>query len=56
VTANNDDDRALLKRFQLFGPPGTIFFDARGQELNSIRVIGFQNAERFSKSLDVAGI
>ena len=31
VTANNADDRALLKRFSLFGPPGTIFFDARRQ-------------------------
>ena len=30
VTQNNADDRALLKRFQLFGPPGTIFFDAQG--------------------------
>ena len=27
VTANNAEDRALLKRFHLFGPPGTIFFD-----------------------------
>ena len=31
VTANNADDRALLKRFSLFGPPGTIFFDASGK-------------------------
>ena len=28
VTANNAQDRELLKRFSLFGPPGTIFFDA----------------------------
>ena len=27
VTANNAQDRELLKRFHLFGPPGTIFFD-----------------------------
>ncbi|MBI5269761.1 MAG: protein-disulfide reductase DsbD [Burkholderiales bacterium] len=56
VTANNDDDRALLKRFQLFGPPGTIFFDAQGRELADPRVIGFQNAERFGRSLDAAGL
>jgi thiol:disulfide interchange protein DsbD len=56
VTANNDDDRALLKRFQLFGPPGTIFFDAQGRELADPRVIGFQNAERFARSLDAAGL
>ena len=56
VTANSDDDRALLKRFQLFGPPGTIFFDASGRELAQPRVIGFQNAERFGRSLDAAGL
>ena len=33
VTANNADDRALLRRFSLFGPPGMIFFDARGTEV-----------------------
>jgi hypothetical protein len=31
VTAHNDADRALLKRFSLFGPPGIIFFDAEGR-------------------------
>ena len=37
VTANNADDRALLKRFSLFGPPGTIFFDAAGKEIRAAR-------------------
>jgi riboflavin synthase len=27
VTANSPDDKALLARFKLFGPPGIIFFD-----------------------------
>ncbi|ALM85351.1 protein-disulfide reductase [Bordetella sp. N] len=52
VTANNADDRALLKRFKLFGPPGIMFFDAKGQELPQARVIGFQDATRFGRSLD----
>jgi thiol:disulfide interchange protein DsbD len=56
VTANTDDDRALLKRFQLFGPPGTIFFDAAGHELRELRVIGFQDRTRFGKSLEQAGL
>lgn len=56
VTANNAEDRELLKRFKLFGPPGTIFFDAKGQELTGVRVIGFQDAERFLQSLQAAGI
>ena len=51
VTANNSDDKALLKRFQLFGPPGIIFFDKRGGEIRRDRVIGYQDAERFLLSL-----
>jgi thioredoxin:protein disulfide reductase len=53
VTANNADDKALLKRFQLFGPPGIIFFDKQGRELQGARVIGYQNAEKFSQSLSL---
>lgn len=51
VTKNNADDKALLKRFSLFGPPGIIFFDGSRQEINEARVIGFQNAEEFLRSL-----
>jgi len=56
VTANSDDDRALLKRFHLFGPPGLIFFDAQGHELEAARVVGFQDAPRFTSSLATAGL
>jgi thiol:disulfide interchange protein DsbD len=52
VTANNADDKALLKRFSLFGPPGIIFFDTAGREVRGLRVIGFQPAERFAANLD----
>lgn len=52
VTANNAEDKALLKRFGLFGPPGIIFFDKQGQE--SGRVIGFQKPEKFLASLNRA--
>jgi thiol:disulfide interchange protein DsbD len=51
VTQNNADDRELLRRFRLFGPPGTIFFDPKGRELANLRVIGFQNAGRFAQTL-----
>jgi thiol:disulfide interchange protein DsbD len=54
VTANNEADRALLKRFSLFGPPGIIFFDAQGREIRGLRVIGYQNPERFLKTLSLA--
>jgi thiol:disulfide interchange protein DsbD len=54
VTANTAEHKALLKRFALFGPPGIIFFDARGREIEGLRVIGYQNSERFLKTLSVA--
>lgn len=54
VTANNADDRALLARFGLFGPPGIIFFDAQGREKLGQRVVGFQNAEQFLQQLELA--
>ncbi|RQS05717.1 protein-disulfide reductase DsbD [Burkholderia sp. Bp9002] len=54
VTANNPDDQALLKRFNLFGPPGIIFFDRNGNEIG--RVVGYQAAETFLRSLDHAAV
>ncbi|WP_027783306.1 MULTISPECIES: protein-disulfide reductase DsbD [Burkholderia] len=54
VTANNPDDQALLKRFNLFGPPGIIFFDRHGNEIG--RVVGYQAADTFLRSLDRAAV
>jgi len=51
VTANTPEHRELLRRFNLFGPPGIIFFDRQGAEMSK-RVIGFQNAERFGAVLE----
>ncbi len=52
VTANDADDRAMLKRFGLFGPPGIILFDRQGREIADSRVIGYQNADKFTASLE----
>jgi thiol:disulfide interchange protein DsbD len=52
VTANDAADKAMLKRFGLFGPPGIILFDGQGKEIADSRVIGYQNAEKFSTSLE----
>ncbi len=52
VTANNAEHQVLLKRFRLFGPPGIIFFDKNGNEINGLRVIGFQSADKFAGVLD----
>jgi len=54
VTAGSADHQALLKRFRLFGPPGIIFFDPAGREIQGLRVIGFQAADKFSTVLDQA--
>lgn len=56
VTANTEGQRALLRRFRLFGPPGTLFFDVSGQEVVAARVVGFQGAERFKQTLSLAGL
>ncbi len=42
VTANSDADRAVLKRFGLFGPPGIVLFGANAQEIDGGRVYGYQ--------------
>ena len=56
VTRNNLEDRELLRRFSLFGPPGTLFFDAKGRELADARVIGFQDREHFLRTLQSVGL
>ena len=56
VTQNGVHDRALLKRFGLFGPPGTLFFDRDGKEVGGTRVVGFQSTARFLETLRHAGL
>ena len=51
VTANDAADKAMLKRFGLFGPPGIILFGKDGTEIPDSRVIGYQNADKFLASL-----
>jgi thiol:disulfide interchange protein DsbD len=51
VTANNDDDQALLKRFHIFGPPTIAFYDKGGQEQADYRVVGYMKAEPFTALL-----
>ena len=56
VTANTEAERELLRRFKLFGPPGTLFFDAQGREISDARVVGFQSARRFQRTLENVGL
>ena len=54
VTANTAEDLALLKRFALYGPPGIIFFNRTGQELKPLKVIGYEDAPKFLKTVELA--
>lgn len=51
VTKNSADEKALSKKYGVFGPPAIIFFDAEGEELSSKAIIGFIEAEKFLKHL-----
>jgi thiol:disulfide interchange protein DsbD len=48
VTKNDDDDRALLNRFEIFGPPTIAFFGSDGVERKNFRLVGFAPAPRFA--------
>src|SRR5208282_6517848 len=50
VTANTKADKALLKRYGMFGPPGILFFDAKGKELSNNRMMGYLDASQFLQS------
>ncbi|MFZ2652544.1 MAG: protein-disulfide reductase DsbD [Burkholderiaceae bacterium] len=51
VTANSADDKALMRRYGLFGPPALLFFRPGGEELSAARVIGYQDARTFLNHL-----
>lgn len=47
VTANDDEDQALMRRFEIYGPPTIAFYGADGVERKDFRLVGFTAAERF---------
>lgn len=54
VTSNTNEHSLLLKKFDLFGPPGIIFFDSKGKEVKYLRTIGFKDSAEFSILLEEA--
>ncbi len=56
VTANTAQDKALLKRFGLFGPPGIVFFNDSPTSTVRHQVVGYQNPSDFLAALDAAAI
>ncbi len=47
VTENSAADQVLLKRFDLIGPPATLFFGPDALERHSFRLVGFVDADSF---------
>lgn len=49
VTANDEIDQVLLKRFGVFGPPTIIFFGVDGQQRQGYEVVGYMKAAEFAR-------
>lgn len=49
VTANDEADQALLRRFEIFGPPTIAFWGRDGIERKNYRVVGFMKADEFAR-------
>ena len=47
VTENDELDKALLKKFSLYGPPAILFFNKQGVEEKSHRLVGFMKTDDF---------
>jgi thioredoxin:protein disulfide reductase len=54
VTANDEHDKALLARFEIFGPPTIAFFGRDGVERKNFRLVGFAPAPRFAEHVKSA--
>jgi thioredoxin:protein disulfide reductase len=54
VTANDDTDKELLRRFGIYGPPAILFFDRNGDERTAYRMFGYANAEKFTAHVNKA--
>jgi len=52
LTKNTDEDKALLKKFELFGTPNIIFFDTDNKYLAEKSLTGFIKPEVFAKHLE----
>jgi len=54
VTANDADDKALLDRFGVFGPPTIVFFGTDGEQRHGYEVVGYMKAEAFAAHVQQA--
>ncbi|MGE7960459.1 protein-disulfide reductase DsbD [Pseudomonas sp. NPDC089530] len=54
ITASDREQRALLDRYQLFGPPALMFFGKDGVERADVRVVGEISAADFAERIAAA--
>ena len=54
VTANDADDRALLKQLNVYGPPTVLFFAANGTERSAYRLVGETGPDQFAALMGTA--
>jgi len=54
VTDQTEANRALLKRFNLIGPPATLFFKSGAQEIRHRRVVGYMDPGPFNRHVMAA--
>jgi thiol:disulfide interchange protein DsbD len=47
VTDFNENDKKIMNRFNIFGPPAIVFFNSNSKELTKKQIFGFMNAENF---------
>jgi thiol:disulfide interchange protein DsbD len=51
VTANDDIDQALMRKYGVIGPPAILFFNRNGEELPAFRLVGYYEPEEFAAHL-----
>jgi len=54
VTDNSAQDQALLKKYNLIGPPAILFFDRSGSEIRNLRLVGYTEADTLALHLEKA--
>lgn len=47
VSDNTAEDKALMKKLNVFAPPSFVFFNPQGQEVTNARVVGEKDAAEF---------
>jgi thiol:disulfide interchange protein DsbD len=49
ATSYTEEDKSLLRKFKMFGPPGIVLFDVNGMEV--LKITGYQNAKEFNRTI-----